>query len=74
MYKKKIKKVFSEYLEKQGYDFSEDDLIELVDIYLDCQEWDNQTLLTGTTEIEMIDWIKHTSEVSNCIGGIIHEI
>ncbi|MGF7011990.1 hypothetical protein M2146_002544 [Lachnospiraceae bacterium PF1-22] len=64
MYENRIKKVFRDYLGTHGYDFSEDNLLELVDIYLDCQEWDNRKLLTGMTEIEMLDWIKHTSEVS----------
>ncbi len=68
MYENRIKKVFNEYLGSQGYDFSEDNLLELVDVYLDCQEWDGEKLLTGMTEIEMYDWVKHTSEVSRILA------
>lgn len=63
MYENVIEKVFREYLDMQGYRFSDDDLRELVDVYWDCQEWDDEKPLTGMTEIEMIDWVKHTSEV-----------
>ena len=68
MYENIIKKVFSEYLGNRGYDFSEDNLLELVDVYSDCQEWDDENLLTGMTEIEMYDWVKHTSEVSRILA------
>lgn len=68
MHENRIKKVFSEYLGSQGYDFSEDNLLELVEIYLDCQEWDDENLLNGMTEVEMYDWVKHTSEVSRIIA------
>lgn len=63
MYETIIAKVFNNYLVMQGYNFSDDNLCELVDVYLDCQEWDDDTSVTGITEAEMIDWIKHTSEV-----------
>ena len=63
MYENVIEKVFREYLDMQGYRFSDDDLRELVDVYWDCQEWDDEKPLTGMTEIEMIDGVKHTSEV-----------
>lgn len=63
MYETIIAKVFNNYLVMQGYNFSDDNLCELVDVYLDCQEWDDDTPVTGITEAEMIDWIKHTSEV-----------
>ena len=68
MYENRIKKVFSEYLGCQGYDFSEDNILELVEVYLDCQEWDGEKMLTGTTNAEMYDWVKHTSEVSRIIA------
>lgn len=58
-----VAKIFRKYLDMQGYTFSDDDLCELVDVYLDCQEWDDDKPVTGTTEVEMIDWIKHTREV-----------
>ena len=62
-----IEKIFRKYFETQGYIFSNDDLRELIDVYLDCQEWDDEKLLTGLTENEIMDWVKHTSEVVRLI-------
>lgn len=59
-----VKRVFKKYLDSQGYCFSDTNLNELVDVYMDCQEWDEDTPLTGMTEYEMLDWVKHTSEVN----------
>ena len=54
---------FSSYLDAKGYNFNESQVIELVEIYLDCQEWDDNKILTGLSTLEMYDWIKHTKEV-----------
>lgn len=63
MWENEVKKVFMGYLERQGFSLSDISINELVEIYLDCQEWEDDKLLTGKTEFEMIDWIKHTKEV-----------
>ena len=63
MYETMVAKIFRKYLDMQGYFFPDDDLCELVDVYLDCQEWEDDKPTTGITETEMIDWIKHTKEV-----------
>lgn len=59
----KIIDIFSSYLDAKGYNFNESQVIELVEIYLDCQEWDDDKILTGLSTLEMYDWIKHTKEV-----------
>lgn len=61
--KDNIKIYFSSYLDTKGYNFNESQVIELVEIYLDCQEWDDDKILTGLSTLEMYDWIKHTKEV-----------
>lgn len=61
--KDNIINVFSSYLDAKGYDFNESQITELVEIYLDCQEWDDDKILTGLSTLEMYDWIKHTKEV-----------
>ncbi len=73
MWENEVKKVFLSYLDCQGYSLSEDSVDELVEIYLDCQEWENDKLLTGETEVEMIDWIKHTKEVER-LSSRVEEI
>ena len=68
-YEKIIKNVFRRYLMAKGYRFTSLNLDELVETYLDCQEWEEENLLTGTTEFEMLDWIKHTAEVDRVLYG-----
>lgn len=63
MWENEVKMVFRDYLECHGYSLTDDSVNELVEIYLDCQDWENDKLLTGNTEFEMVDWIKHTKEV-----------
>lgn len=61
--KDNIINIFSSYLDTKGYTFNESQVIELAEIYLDCQEWDDDKMLTGLSKLEMYDWIKHTKEV-----------
>ena len=61
--KDNIINIFSSYLDTKGYNFNESQIMELVEIYLDCQEWDDNKILTGLSTLEMYDWIKHTKEV-----------
>lgn len=70
MWENKVKKVFLNYLECQGYSLSDDSVNELVEIYLDCQDWEGDELLTGQTDVEMIDWIKHTKEVERVTSHV----
>lgn len=51
--KDNIINVFSSYLDAKGYNFNESQVIELVEIYLDCQEWDDDKILTGLSILEM---------------------
>ena len=74
MYETMVAKIFRKYLDMQGYNFSDYDLCELVDVYLDCQEWDDDKPMTGITETEMIDWIKHTKEVVRIASENAREI
>lgn len=61
--KNNITNTFSSYLDAKGYNFNESQVIELVETYLDCQEWEDDKMLTGLSTLEMYDWIKHTKEV-----------
>lgn len=65
-----IKNIFSKYLTYKGYVFNNKMLLDIVDSYLDCQAWDNEKMITGNTEEEMINWIKHTSEVERVLNEI----
>lgn len=58
-----IQKVFSEYLEAKGQNCTAEAMENLIEIYEDCQTWNGDRMTTGTTEVEMIDFIKHTREI-----------
>ena len=58
-----IYNTIKEYLEDKGYNFDESCVNELVEIYEDCQEWNEDTMTTGNSVDEVLDWVKHTSEV-----------
>ena len=62
-YENAISKMIEEYLENGGYKWSKEDVEELTSIYLDCQIWYGDELKTGATIVEVMDWIRHTSEV-----------
>lgn len=66
--KETIRRVFKEYLEGKGFHFSDGQIEELKEIYLDCQEWDSGEMLSGDTEEEMLDFIQNTDEVGNIAG------
>ena len=67
--KDNIINIFSSYLDTKGYNFNESQIMELVEIYLDCQEWDDDEMITGNTYDEVEDFVKHSScvdEVFKC--------
>ena len=57
----KLKEIMRDCLEIRGYEITEEKLDELYDIYEDCQEWDNDKMLTGNSYDEVEDFIKHSS-------------
>ena len=57
----KLKEIMRDCLEIRGYEITEEKLDELYDIYEDCQEWDNDKMLTGNSYNEVKDFIKHSS-------------
>lgn len=52
--------MMKDMLESKGYTFTEEQLNELHDIYLDCQEWNDDEMLTGHTYDEVLDFVKHS--------------
>ena len=54
-------------LEIRGYQTSEEKLDELWEIYEECQEWDNEVMITGKTFNEIEDFIKHSSSVEEVL-------
>ena len=64
-----IYNTIKEYLENKGYNFDESCVNKLVEIYEDCQEWNEDIMTTGNSVDEVIDWIKHTSEVDKVCGA-----
>ena len=57
----KLKEIMRDCLEIRGYEVTEAKLDELYDIYEDCQEWDNDKMLTGNSYDEVEDFVKHSS-------------
>ena len=43
----KLKELMHDCLETRGYAVTEERLNKLYEIYEDCQEWDNDKMLTG---------------------------
>lgn len=69
-----IEMAFKRYLDSKGVCITDVGLRELVEIYLDCQDWDGDTLISGKTELEMFDWIKHTSEVEQITNNYTEQV
>lgn len=59
-----MRRLFKAYTDSKGYDFCDKDITELVDDYMNCQDWDGDVMLTGVSTDEMNDWIRHAPEVS----------
>lgn len=59
-----LKDIMKDCLETRGYEVTEDKLDELFEIYEDCQEWDNDEMITGNTYDEVEDFVKHSSCVN----------
>ncbi len=68
VFEEKVKEVFREYLELHGLGFSDKDIEELADIYTDCLDYQDDVPVNGRTEVEMVDWIKHTGEAVRICG------
>lgn len=50
----------NDYLDAQGFQNYEDKLVEMLEEYESCQEWDEEmNMITGTSVDEIADWIKH---------------
>lgn len=65
----KIKSIMKDCLETRGYNPTEEQLDELVEIYTDCQEWDeNDNMVTGNSYDEIEDFVRHSSEIDRVIG------
>ena len=58
-----IKDAFRNYLDSKGYKYTNNNVEDLIDAYLDCVE-----SIEEMTIINMYDWIKHTSEVERLLG------
>lgn len=56
-----LKSIMRDCLEIRGYQVTENKLNELFDIYEDCQLWEDEKMITGTTYDEVEDFIKHSS-------------
>lgn len=62
-----LKETMKDCLEIRGYQTSEEKLDELWEIYEECQEWDNEVMITGKTFNEIEDFIKHSSSVEEVL-------
>ena len=64
-----IKETMRDCLETRGYNPTEEQLDELVEIYTDCQEWDeNDNMVTGNSYDEIEDLVRHSAEIDRIIG------
>lgn len=61
-----IKDIMKNCLEISGYEVTDSKLNELFEIYQDCQEWDNDIMLTGNTYDEIEDFV----EYSPCVNEV----
>jgi hypothetical protein len=60
----KIKTTMKDCLETRGYNPTDEQLDELVEVYMDCQEWDsNDNMITGRSFDEIDDFVRHSSSV-----------
>ena len=57
----KLKNTMKECLEMRGYEVTNQKLEEEFSVYEDCQEWNNDKMLTGNTYEEIEDFVKHSS-------------
>ena len=64
-----LKREIIEYAENRGYDDIDERVIsDICDIYMDCQEWsEDGDRLTGWTLEEISDFLRHSSEVDECL-------
>lgn len=62
MTRSEIKRVFMDYLDAKGYDYTENNMQDLIDAYLECVETVEEMTITN-----MYDWIKHTSELERIL-------
>lgn len=62
-----LKEIMRECLETRGYMVSDEQLDELFSIYEDCQEWDDDEMLTGDSYLEVEDFVKHSS----CVDEVL---
>lgn len=59
-----LKKEIREYAEKKGFgEVTNRVLDDICEIYLDCQEWNGDDMVTGFTLEEIGDFLRHSSEV-----------
>ena len=64
-----LKNIMKDCLETRGYNTTEDKINELFIIYRDCQEWDNEEMLSGKSYDEIEDFVKH----SPCVDEVFEE-
>ena len=63
-----IKEIMRDCLETRGYNPTEEQLNELVEIYTDCQKWDeNDNMVTGNSYDEIEDFVRHSAEIDRII-------
>ena len=59
----KIKSIMKDCLETRGYNPTDEQLDELCEVYMDCQTWVCDAMITGKSFDEIEDFIRHSSEV-----------
>ena len=59
----KIKSIMKDCLETRGYQPTDEQLAELCEIYMDCQTWVCDIMITGKSFDEIEDFVRHSSEV-----------
>ena len=57
--------IMKDCLETRGYNPTDEQLVELIEIYEDCQEWDGDTMITGNTYDEIEDFVQHSSVIDD---------
>lgn len=65
---RELKDIMKDCLETRGYEVTEDKLDELYEIYEDCQEWDDDEMITGNSYDEVEDFVKHSYCVNEVFG------
>lgn len=58
--KKQLQEIMKNCLEARGYEVTEGNLDELFRIYEDCQEWDEDTMMTGRSSEEVEDFVENS--------------